>query len=164
MALTILLFVLAALLVAAGVVGIVFPAVPGIPLIFVGLVVAAWAEGFAHVATATIVVLAVLTVLGVGVDFAASALGAKRVGASRQAVVGAAIGGLVGLFFGIPGILLGPFAGAVAGELLARRDLQRAGRAGFGTWLGILVGTAAKLAIAVSMIGLFLVARLWHGL
>lgn len=164
MALTILLFVLAALLVAAGVVGIVFPAVPGIPLIFAGLVVAAWAEGFAHVATATIVVLALLTVLGVGVDFAASALGAKRVGASRQAVVGAAIGGLVGLFFGIPGILLGPFAGAVAGELLARRDLQRAGRAGFGTWLGILVGTAAKLAIAVSMIGLFVVVRIWGGL
>lgn len=164
MPLTVLLFVIAALLVIAGVFGVVFPAMPGIPLVFAGLVVAAWAEGFSYVATGTLVALAVLTVLGVAVDFAASALGARRVGASRQAVIGAAVGGLVGLFFGIPGILLGPFVGAVAGELLARRDLQRAGRAGFGTWLGLVLGTAAKLAIAFSMIGLFVVVRIWGGL
>jgi uncharacterized protein YqgC (DUF456 family) len=164
MTVTILLFILAAVLVVAGVAGVVFPALPGLPLVFAGLVVAAWAEGFTYVATWTIVILAVLTAGGLAVDFAASALGAKRVGASRQAVIGATLGALVGLFFGIAGILLGPFFGAVIGELLVRRDLLGAGRAGFGTWLGIALGAAAKLAIALSMIGIFVLVRVWGGL
>lgn len=153
------LWLLAVALVVAGLAGVVLPALPGVPLLFAGLVVAAWAEGFAHVGEATIAVLAALALLAWVADFLAGALGAKRFGASRSAVVGAALGTLAGLFLGLPGVLLGPFVGAVLGELLARRDLAQAGRAGFGAWLGLLLGVAAKLSLSFAMIGVFAVAR-----
>lgn len=72
---------------------------------------------------------------------------------------GASLGGLVGMFFGIPGILLGPFLGAVLGELSLQRTLDQASRAGFGTVVGLALGIAGKLAIGFSMIGLFLIMR-----
>jgi uncharacterized protein YqgC (DUF456 family) len=158
---TTLLLVLAGLLVAVGLVGTVLPAIPGVPLIFLGLFVAAWAEGFQHVGTATITVLGVMALVAYGVDLAAGALGAKKFGASRLAVVGAMVGAVVGLFMGIPGVLIGPFVGAAAGELVARRDLLQAGRAGFGTWLGLVVGAAVKIAISFSMVAVFLAARVF---
>lgn len=120
---TIFLYVLAVLLVVVGLGGILLPALPGAPLVFAGLLLASWAEDFAHVGTWTFVALGALTVLAQAADFAAGALGAKKFGASRRAVIGAAIGAVVGLFFGIPGILLGPFAGAVIGELTNRADV-----------------------------------------
>ncbi|HVH18680.1 MAG TPA: DUF456 domain-containing protein [Myxococcota bacterium] len=156
-----LLLVLAGLLVAVGLVGTVLPAIPGVPLIFLGLFVAAWAEGFQHVGTATITVLGVMALVAYGVDLAAGALGAKKFGASRLAVVGAMVGAVVGLFMGIPGVLVGPFVGAAAGEFVARRDLLQAGRAGFGTWLGLVVGAAVKIAISFSMVAVFLAARVF---
>lgn len=135
------------------------PAIPGVPLIFVGLLLAAWAEGFQYVSVWTVVVLGLMALLAYGVDLAAGALGAKKFGASRLALVGALAGTVVGLFLGIPGLLLGPFLGAAAGEFLARRDLLQAGRAGFGTWLGLVVGAVVKIAISFSMVGIFLAAR-----
>ncbi len=156
---TILLWVLALALVIVGVLGLILPGLPGAPLLFAGLVVAAWAEDFVHVGVGTLSALGIMALLTVAVDFVAGALGAKRYGASKRAVAGAAIGALVGLFFGLPGVLLGPFVGAVLGELSARRDLQAAGRAGFGASLGLVLGVAAKLALAFAMLGLFLVSR-----
>lgn len=155
-----LLYLLAALLVLVGIAGTVLPALPGVPLVFAGLLVAAWADGFQHVHWAWMLVLALLTLFSMGVDLWATALGAKRVGASRLAVVGAMVGTLAGLFFGPLGLLLGPFAGALGGELLHRRSLQaqdlgHATKVGFGTWFGILFGTALKLAIVLAMLGLF---------
>jgi hypothetical protein len=157
---TALLLALAALLVAAGLAGTVLPALPGIPLIFLGLFVAAWAEDFQHVGLWTIGILGALALVAYVVDLVAGALGAKKFGASRLAVVGALLGAVAGLFLGIAGILLGPFVGAAAGELVARRDLLQAGRAGFGTWLGLVVGGAVKIAIAFSMLAVFIAARL----
>lgn len=156
---TLLLWILAALLVLAGFAGLMLPALPGAPLLFAGLVVAAWVEDFAYIGTGTIIVLAVLAALISAVDFVAGALGAKRFGASPRAVTGALIGGVVGLFFGLPGVLLGPFAGAVIGELSVRSDLNAATRAGFGAALGLLVAAVAKIALAFTMIGVFLVVR-----
>jgi uncharacterized protein YqgC (DUF456 family) len=153
---------LAALLVLVGLAGIVLPALPGVVLIFSGLLLAAWAEDFQYIGAKTLAALGMLTVLAWSLDLAAGALGAKRFGASRQAIVGAGIGALVGLFFALPGMLLGPFLGAVAGELLARRDLEQAGRAGVGAWIGLVLGIAAKLALSLSMIVVFLVARFWN--
>jgi uncharacterized protein YqgC (DUF456 family) len=150
---------LAVLLTALGLLGTVLPALPGAPLMFAGLLLAAWAEGFAHVGRGAIAVLGVLALLTYGVDLAATAFGARRFGASRRAVIGAGLGAIVGLFFGIPGILLGPFAGAVIGELSARRSLGDAGRAGVGAAIGVALGAAAKLALALSMVGFFLVVR-----
>lgn len=155
-----LLFVLAALLVAIGLAGTVLPALPGAPLVFAGLLLAAWADGFAHVGARTLAVLAALAVASLGVDVAATALGARRAGASPRALAGAALGTLVGLFFGIPGLLLGPFLGAALGEWTAHRELGRAGRVGLATWLGLLLGSAARLALAFTMVGIF-VAVWW---
>jgi len=154
---------LAAVLVAVGLAGVVLPALPGAPFLFAGLFLAAWAEGFVHVGAWTLGALALLALLTYAADLAATAFGAKRFGASRRAVVGAALGGLAGVFLGLPGLLVGPFAGAVIGELSAHRGLRDAGRAGVGAALGLALGVAAKLALSVSMIALFLVDRfLWQ--
>lgn len=158
-----LLYLIAVLLVLVGLAGTVLPALPGLPLVFGGLLLAAWAGGFEQVGLAVIVVLGVLTVLSLVVDFWATALGAKRVGASRLAILGAMLGTLGGLFLGPLGLLAGPFAGALAGELLHRRsvlhtDVGHAARVGFGTWVGILFGTALKLGLAFAMLGLFALA------
>lgn len=159
MDMTLLLWILAVLLVLVGMAGLVLPALPGAPLLFAGLVVAAWAEDFVYVGTGTMVLLAVLAVLTSAVDFIAGAFGAKRFGASPRAVTGALIGGVAGLFFGIPGVLLGPFVGAVIGELSVRRDLNAATRAGLGASLGLLLAAAAKIALAFAMVGVFVVMR-----
>ena len=154
-----LLWLLAITLIAAGIAGLLLPALPGIVLVFAGLVVAAWAEDFAYVGQGTLVVLLLLCLFGYGIDFLAGALGASRYGASKYSVIGAATGAIAGMFFGFPGIILGPFIGAVAGELYVRRDIQAAGRAGFGAWIGLVAGTAAKIAITFVMIGVFVLAR-----
>ena len=159
MYLEILLWLLAIILVAAGMAGLIFPVLPGAPVLFAGLVVAAWAEGFEHVSTGTLVVLGGMALLMYIVDFLASAFGAKRFGASPRAIIGASIGAIVGIFFGIPGVLLGPFIGAVLGELTARSDLKTAGRAGIGATLGLALGAAVKLALALAMVGIFMVVR-----
>ncbi len=155
----IVLWILAAVLVGGGVAGLVLPVLPGPPMIFVGLVLAAWAEDFAHVGSYTIAVLALLAMIAVSVDFLAGVFGAKHFGASRRSMLGAAVGAFIGLFFGIPGIVFGPFIGAVIGELSVRKDLLYAGIAGLGAWLGLAVGIAAKVAIGFVMIGLFLIIR-----
>jgi uncharacterized protein YqgC (DUF456 family) len=159
-----LLWIPALLLIAAGIAGLVLPALPGAPLLFAGLVCAAWAEDFAYIGAGWITVLGVLAALSYPIDLAAGALGARRFGASGRAVVGAALGALVGLFFGLPGILLGPFVGAVLAELLwERRDLRQAGRSGLGATLGLALGVAAKLTLAFAMLGLFTSVRFLGG-
>lgn len=150
-----LYYLLATLMVAAGVAGTVLPALPGVPLVFAGMLLAAWAGGFEQVGPWTIALLAVLTLLSVLIDFFASAIGAQRVGASRIALAGAVAGSLVGLFFGIPGLLAGPFVGALAGELLHSRHMGRATTVGFATWMGLVIGTALKLGLVFAMLGLF---------
>ena len=150
-----LLWILAAVLVLVGLAGTLLPALPGVPFVFGGLLVVAWIGDFQRIGVPTLVLLGVLTTIALGVDFAASLLGAKRVGASRLALFGAAIGGIAGLFFGLVGIFVFPFVGAVIGELTARRKVGKAAKVGLATWLGLLFGALAKLALALTMIGIF---------
>jgi uncharacterized protein YqgC (DUF456 family) len=154
-----LYWLIAILLAAIGLAGVALPAIPGAPLLFAGLFLAAWTEDFLYVGKWTLVILGLLALLTYGVDFWATMFGAKRFGASKRAVVGALIGTLVGLFLGLPGVLFGPFIGAVIGELSARRKLEDAARAGFGATIGLVLGVALKVALALSMIGIFVVAR-----
>lgn len=155
-----LIWGLVGLLVVAGLVGAVLPLLPGPLLLFLGLLTAAWAEQFRYVGTRTLIVLGLLAAAAHAIDFIAGSVGAKRYGASPAAVVGAALGALVGLFFGLPGVLLGPFVGAVLGELASRGDIDAAGRAGVGATIGLILGTAAKLALGFAMIGIFVIVRL----
>jgi uncharacterized protein len=153
-----LLWVLSLILVGVGMAGVLVPGLPGTPLVFGGLLLAAWADGFQNVGVGTIVILAVVTILAFGVDFVSASLGAKRAGASREALIGAALGTLIGVFFGFVGIVLGPFVGAVIGEFLARRNLGQAGRAGVATWIGFILGIGVKLVLAFTMVGIFVLA------
>ncbi|MEZ0472083.1 DUF456 domain-containing protein [Luteimonas salinilitoris] len=158
-------YAVALILVLVGILGTVLPALPGLPLVFVGMLVAAWAGGFEQIGVMTLVMLGVLTLLSLLVDFWATAMGAKRVGASRKALVGAVVGTFAGLFFGIVGVFVGPFVGAVAGELLHGRRLDPGGvghatRVGAGTWMGIVAAVALKLMLAFAMIGIFALAWL----
>ena len=150
-----LLMLLGVALVVAGIAGTILPALPGAPLVFVGLLLVAWADGFQKVGWFTLVIVGLLAALTFPLDIMAASMGAKRVGASWLALVGAAIGTIVGFFFSLPGILLGPFIGAVAGEYLSRRDLRQAGRVGVGTWIGFVIGVAGKMALIFMMIGIF---------
>ena len=151
-------YLIAGLLVAVGVAGVILPALPGLPLVFAGLLLAAWTNDFQRVGWLVLTVLGLLTVLSIIVDVVSSALGAKGVGASRKAMIGAVIGSLTGLVFMPWGLLLGPFVGALAGEYLHSRQLGLATKVGVATWLGILIGTALKLGLAVAMLGLFALA------
>jgi len=151
---TILWWLLAGLIVIAGLAGTVIPALPGVPLVFAGLFVGAWIGNFETIGWITIGVLALLALVAWAVDFLAGALGARYLGASSRAFWGATLGAIAGIFFGLPGIVLGPFIGAVLGELSGGSDLIQSGRAGIGAWLGMVVATAAKLTIAFLMIGL----------
>jgi uncharacterized protein YqgC (DUF456 family) len=153
---------IAAVIVLIGLAGTVLPVLPGIAFVFGGLVLAAWADGFVRVGGVTLAILGLLTAAAIAIDFAASAFGARKFGASSRAVIGAGLGALVGIFFGLPGLLLGPFVGAVVGELSANRELRQAGKAGLGTWIGLLLGSVAKVALAFLMVGVF-AAAYWLG-
>lgn len=155
-----MLHLLAGALIIVGLLGTVLPVLPGLPLMFAGMVLAAWNDGFRYIGGWTLGVLGVLLVISVAVDVFASIVGARKVGASNKALWGAGIGGLVGLLFGLPGLLLGPFLGAVGGELMHGRDHQLALKVGVGTWVGLAIGAALKLALAVSMLGVFGLALL----
>ena len=156
---SVILWIIGEILAVTGLSGLLLPIVPGAPLLFLGLLFGAWAEDFRYIGVWTLLILAAMTALTYVVEFAASILGVKKYGGSRRAMAGAAIGGIVGIFFGIPGILLGPFVGAVIGELSLQRSLDEASRAGFGTVVGLAIGVAGKLAIGIAMIGLFLLIR-----
>ena len=146
------------MLILVGIAGVILPALPGLPLVFIGMLLAAWAGDFQQISWPALTRLGLLTLVSVVVDFLATALGAKRVGASRKALIGAVIGSLVGLFFGIIGLFAGPFIGALVGELWHSRKLHLAAKVGLGTWLGIVIGTVLKLGLAFAMLGLFVVA------
>ena len=152
---TTLILAVAAILVVVGIVGTVLPALPGVLLVFGGLWLAAFAQDYAHVGLVGLVIVGALAAFAFLIDFLASVMGAKRVGASPKALAGAALGGFVGIFLGLPGILLGPFIGAMLGELAARGGWKQAGKVGVGTTLGLLFAAVAKLVIAFLMVGVF---------
>ena len=151
---------LSIILIVAGMAGIILPALPGVPLMFAGMLVAGWIDDFQRIGWMTLTVLGVLTVVAVIAEYAASALGVKRAGASKRAVWGALLGTIIGIFFGLPGLVFGPFIGAVLGELSTHGGIHQAGRVGVATWIGLLFGTLAKLAIACAMLGMFALAFL----
>lgn len=157
----VLLWVLVLVLVVAGILGLLLPALPGPPVLFAGLLLAAWIDDFAYVGWVTLGLLAVLALVISLVDFAAGSLGASRFGATPRGAWGALLGAIAGLALGPVGILVGPFLGAVLGELSARRALADATRAGAGATLGLIIGAAVKLGLAFTMVGLFVLARLF---
>ncbi len=160
--LTQILYIISAGLILIGLLGTVLPVLPGIPLAFAGMVLAAWVGGFKEISVISLVLLGLLTLASVAIDFLASAIGAKRAGASKMAILGAGIGSLVGvLFFSLPGLILGPFLGVMAVETAKGKSVREASKIGFATWIGMAVGVALKIGLAFAMLGIFLFA-LWY--
>jgi uncharacterized protein YqgC (DUF456 family) len=153
-------WILSVALIMVGVAGTVLPALPGTLFVLAGIVLGAWIDGFTRVGWPSVTVVAVLAVLAWGLDYVAGLLGARKAGASRQAIVGAALGTVAGLFMGLVGVLFMPLVGAAVGEYLAQKNHQRAVKVGIATWLGIMAGLAAKVVIAFMMIGVFVAALL----
>ncbi|KPF45721.1 hypothetical protein IP87_07770 [beta proteobacterium AAP121] len=153
-----LLWALSALLIVVGVAGTVLPALPGTAFVLGGIVLGAWIDDFTRVPVWVVVLCAVLAVLAWVLDYVAGLMGARRAGASKQALIGAAVGTVVGLFMGIVGVLFMPLVGAAVGEYLARKNERQALHVGVATWLGIMAGLLAKVVLAFMMIGIFIVA------
>jgi uncharacterized protein YqgC (DUF456 family) len=153
-----ILWLLSGALILLGLAGIVLPALPGTLLVLAGIVLGAWIDGFTRVGWAAVSTVTALAVLAWLMDFIAGLLGAKGAGASRQALIGAAIGTVAGIFMGLVGVLFLPLVGAAAGEFIARREHGRALKVGVATWLGLLAGMLAKFVLAFMMVGIFLVA------
>jgi len=158
---TFLLALLGVLALVVGLAGLLLPAIPGMPLLFAGAVLLAWAEGFTRIGYFTLGVIAALALLGSAIDYAASVLGARHGGASRWGLLGAVAGLIVGLPFGLPGLILGPALGAVLLEYARDREFRQAARAGAGVFLGFVIGTVAKYAVAAAIIGLLVLAYLF---
>lgn len=158
--LDIALYVLAAALMIGGLAGTILPALPGIPMLFGGIWLVAAVDRYRHLGLWWLLGIGVLATAGVVIDFVAGTLGAKRVGASPRALWGAGLGTLAGMFFGVPGLLLGPFLGAVGGELMAGTSVLRSTHVGVGTWVGLLFGTLLKLVVSCMMLGLFALGML----
>lgn len=157
----IVLYVIAAVLILLGLAGIIVPVLPGIVLVFAGMLLTAWIDDFSLIGPWTVSILAFLTGLSLLIDLLASVVGAQRVKASRVALLGAFLGSVVGLLFGLPGLILGPFLGALLGEWLHVRDLARASQVGVATWVGLLIGAVLKAALAMTMLGVFVFALLF---
>ena len=155
-----LLWVLCVALIVLGLAGTVLPVLPGTLLVWGGIVLGAWIDDFTRVSGTTVAVVSALGVLAWGLDYAAGLMGAQKAGASRLALVGAAVGTVVGLFMGLVGVLFMPLVGAAVGEYLAQRNHTRAARVGVATWIGVMVGLIAKVVISFIMVGVFAAALL----
>jgi len=155
-----LLWILSVVLIMLGLAGTVLPILPGTLLVWGGIVLGAWIDNFTRVGTTTVWVISALAVLAWALDYVAGLLGASKAGASRQALLGAAIGTVAGLFMGFVGVLFMPLVGAAIGEYLARKDHNRAVRVGMATWIGIMVGLVAKVVLGFVMVGIFVTALL----
>ena len=154
------LWILAVALIVVGVIGTVLPVLPGAILVLAGITLAAWIDGFTRIPVWLLGVFGAMTAVAWVIDYVAAAAGAKRAGASRYAIIGAAIGTVAGILTGLWGLLFMPLVGAAIGEYVAQRDAYRAGKVGLATWIGLLLGTVAKLAIVLAMVGIFAVAML----
>jgi uncharacterized protein YqgC (DUF456 family) len=154
-------WILSTALIVVGLAGIVLPVLPGTAFVLAGIVLGAWIDGFTRVGWLAVSATAVLAIIAWAMDYVAAVLGARRVGASRQALVGAALGTVAGIFMGIVGVLILPLVGAAVGEFMARRDHGRAVHVGVATWLGLMAGMLAKFVLAFVMIGIYVVALLF---
>ena len=156
-----LLYILSAVLIAVGMLGVILPVLPGIPVAFAGMLMAAWLGGFEKISVFTVIGLGLLTAASVAVDFFAGLIGAKRAGASKMAMLGGAIGGVLGfIVLNFIGLIIGPFIGVMAVEMASGKSAREAGKIGVGAWIGMAVGLALKVGLAFTLLGIF-VFSLW---
>jgi len=152
---------LVVILFVAGVAGTILPALPGTLMIFLAFLLGAWIDNFQVIETSTVIIAGVICVVAQVLDYVAGILGAKKAGASKEAIIGALIGTVAGVLSGFVGLLFFPLLGAFVGEYIAISDVRRAGNVGVATWLGMLIGAVLKLVLAFTTIGLFIFALIF---
>jgi len=151
--------IICAVLILIGLVGVIMPYLPGVPVAWLGLFIYAIGTDWERLSVTTIVVFGAITVLALLVDFIAPLLGAKKYKASKWGIIGASIGLFVGIIiFQIWGIILGPLMGALVGELIAGKSTDIAFKSALGTFIGFIFGTLMKVVIVLVMAGFFIVS------
>ena len=153
------LYGVAFLLILVGVAGTIVPALPGIPMIFAGAWLIGYMEDYQYFGWGTLIALGALTVISLIIDWVSQTMGAQKAGATKLGLSGAFLGTIIGIPFGLVGIFLFPVLGAFIGEMIGHRDMRKAGKVSWATWIGMIAGIAAKLAIAFIMIGIMCVMR-----
>ena len=153
------LYGVAFLLILVGVAGTIVPALPGIPMIFAGAWLIGYMEDYQYFGWGTLIALGVLTVISLIIDWVSQTMGAQKAGATKLGLSGAFLGTIIGIPFGLVGIFLFPVFGAFIGEMIGHRDMRKAGKVSWATWIGMITGIAAKLAIAFIMIGIMCLMR-----
>jgi uncharacterized protein YqgC (DUF456 family) len=152
-----ILIILTILLMLFGLAGTILPFLPGIPLIYLGYIVFGLASHWDYYGLPAMVFWGIITLITVFLDYYASALGAKKLGASNYGIWGSILGGILGIIFlGFPGLIIGPFLGAVVAELLIGKTKKEAWKSGWGTFMGFLAGSLFKVVLGVVMISSFL--------
>ncbi len=146
---------LALVVMLIGLIGSLLPVLPGTPLILAAVIGHRLYFGAASISNFVLVIMVGLMLVSLVFDFLSSMLGAKKFGATWLGVAGAVIGGIIGLFFSLPGIILGPFLGAMLFEMLGDKELKKAAHAGLGATIGLLLGIIGKFSIGIVMIILF---------
>lgn len=152
-------YVLALGLILVGLAGTIIPALPGIPMIFGGAWIIAHVEGYEYFGIGTLITLGVLTVISIAIDWVSQTMGAQKAGATKMGLSGAFVGTIVGIPFGLIGIFLFPVIGAFIGEMIGHRNMRLATKVSWATWVGMIAGIAAKVAIGFIMVGILLVMR-----
>jgi uncharacterized protein len=152
--------IVAVLLVVIGIAGTVLPMLPGVPLVFAGLLLAAWHGGFNQVGAITMVIIGANAAFAWVIDFAASIMTAKKFGASKYALWGAGIGALLGLAGGIVGLIVGPAIGAIVGELISHQKMSKEATSkativGIAAGLGFVLAMALKIILVLIMLAIF---------
>lgn len=149
------LWLVAILLVVIGIAGTLLPMLPGVPLVFTGLLLGAWLDDFSKVGVLAISLVGVMALVAMVVDFVASFVTVKRAGASKYALLGAAIGAVAGLFMGILGLIVGTALGATVGELVASKDSSQATAVGLAAGLGFVIALVVKIVLMMGMLAIF---------
>lgn len=156
---TIVYYVLSAIIIVAGAIGIFLPVVPGIPVIFIGMLVAAWIAKFSIISPTIIIVLGILATLSILSDYLSGVLGAKYSGAGILGIVGAIIGAIFGVsVMGPVGLILGPALGVFIFEMLARKRIKKSVRSAGFTLFSTLAGIIFNIILALSMLAIFISA------
>jgi len=159
--LEILLFVAVLIIMIIGLAGVILPVLPGIPLIFGAAVLYGILTRFEEINLHLILIFAGMTAFGLIVDYLANYLSVRRMGGGKAGAIGAVVGLMVGIWFGLVWIIILPFLLAVAFELIAGKEGRQALTAGFGAFVGLLFGGLTRFIIGCVMIGLFVWAVLF---
>ena len=148
-------FSLALLVMLVGFIGTLVPGIPGAPLV---MIAAVGHKLYFREESATYLALGIMAffmILSLVLDFLASVVGAKKLGATWRGMLGAVVGAMVGLFFSLPGLILGPLLGAFFFEMAGGREWKESAKAGGGALLGLAFGTLGKVVCCVVMIAVF---------